>query len=229
MQEPRDKGTTLLPSVTAHAGSLGTAANTPESFTTALAYPVDCLEADVRFTPEKAAYLSHDALPPAQQLRAMRLEDLLQLAAAHATVRLNLDLKEYSGVRDMARLVTASGMASRVILTGVTREVIARVREDADGLPFLLNAAPGPFTRFTARGAAALVEEIRSSDARGLNIHHAFLSGPLARALSAAGLSVSVWTVDGEREMRRMLRLPVDNITTRRVDRLLALRKGRSQ
>jgi glycerophosphoryl diester phosphodiesterase len=228
MQEPPARGAQLKPSVTAHAGSLGTAANTPESFKAALAYPVDFLEADVRFTPEKAAYLSHDALPPALQSGAMRLEDLLRLTAAHATVRLNLDLKEYSGVGDMARLVTAAGMASRVILTGITREAILRVREDADGLPFMLNASPGPLQRFTVRGAAALVDTIRSCGASGLNTHHSFLSGRLARAVSRAGLSVSVWTVDGEREMRRMLRLPVDNITTRRIDRLLALRETRS-
>jgi hypothetical protein len=38
-----------------------------------------------------------------------------------------------------------------------------------------------------------------------------------------------VWTVDGEPEMRRILGLPADNITTNRVDTLLALRNGRSR
>ena len=45
--------------------------------------------------------------------------------------------------------------------------------------------------------------------------------------LSAAGLSVSVWTVDGERDMHRVMGLPADNITTNHVDTLLALRNGR--
>jgi glycerophosphoryl diester phosphodiesterase len=38
-----------------------------------------------------------------------------------------------------------------------------------------------------------------------------------------------VWTVDGEREMHRLLSMPADNITTNRVDVLLALRNGRSR
>ena len=217
----------ITPTVTAHAGSMGTADNTPESFKAALGFPVDYLEADVRFTPEGNVYLSHDALTPAQQSRAMRLEDLLELAAPRSPVRLNLDLKECSSVREMARLVAAAGMASRVILTGVTRDVVSRVREEADGLPYMLNASPGPLQRFTARGAASLVEAIRSCGACGLNTHHSLLSGRLAAAVSSAGLAVSVWTVDDEREMHRMLRLPVDNVTTHRVDRLLSLREGR--
>jgi glycerophosphoryl diester phosphodiesterase len=77
----------------------------------------------------------------------------------------------------------------------------------------------------TVPGAVALCREIRACGARGLNVHHSALTRCLARALAAAGLAISVWTVDGPREMRRMVRLVVDNITTRRVDRLLALRE----
>jgi glycerophosphoryl diester phosphodiesterase len=217
------------PTVTAHAGSLDTRANTPESFKAALAFPVDYLEADVRFTPENDAYLSHDPLPLPLQRNAMRLKDLLKLASSHPKVRLNLDMKEYSGIKEMAGLIKRSGMASRVLLTGIGRDAVPHVHGRVDGLPYLLNAHPGFWHRFTATGTAAFARIVKANGALGLNAHYLFVTRRLARVFSAAGLSVSVWTVDGEREMRRILHLPVDNITTNRIDTLLALRNGRSR
>jgi glycerophosphoryl diester phosphodiesterase len=215
------------PAVTAHAGSLGTGKNTLESFKAALKFPVDCLEADVRFTPENEAYLSHDPLPLPLQRNAMRLEDLLKFVVPHKRVRLNLDMKEYTGIGEIAALIRRSKMTHRVILTGVDKDAMSHVRGSADGLPYFLNAQPNLWQRFTATGAAALARTIRAYGARGLNAHHLFVTRRLSRALAAAGLEVSVWTVDGEREMRRFLSMPVDNITTNRVDTLLALRNGR--
>jgi glycerophosphoryl diester phosphodiesterase len=150
----------------------------------------------------------------------------LKLVSSHPSVRLNLDMKEYSAVQEMAQLVTRSGMASRVLLTGVTSDAVAKVQSGAEGLPYLLNAKPSPRQCLTASGASALARTIRAVGALGLNVHHRFITRRLARSLSADGLSVSVWTVDSARGMRRMLRLPVDNVTTRRVDQMLALRGG---
>jgi glycerophosphoryl diester phosphodiesterase len=208
--------------VTAHAGSLDTAANSPESCRAALALPVDYLEADVRFGREQAPYLAHDALAPQAQGSAMSLPALLEMAAAHPTVKLNLDLKEYAGVRELRAQVERSGMRSRVLLTGITADVVARVRGELDGLPYLLNARPGLGERLTGAGARRLARRIRECGALGLNTHYSRLTRRLARVLRAQGLQVSVWTVDNPRAMRRMLRLGVDNITTRRVDTLLA-------
>jgi glycerophosphoryl diester phosphodiesterase len=159
----------------------------------------------------------------------MKLKDLLKLVAPHKRVRLNLDMKEYSGLGEMAALIRRSRMNSRVILTGIVREAVPRVRDRGVGLPYLLNARPGFWHRFTAVGAAAFPRIVQSCGALGLNVHHAFITRRLARSLSAAGLAVSVWTVDGEREMHRLLSMPADNITTNRVDVLLALRNGRSR
>lgn len=226
---PKRNAATPHPAVTAHAGSLGTRPNSPESFATALAFPVDCLEADVRFTPDNEAYLSHDPLPMPLPREVMRLRDLLKLAASRPTVRLNLDLKEYTGVKEMAALVKRSRMSGRVHLTGIGLRTVPWVKANVDGLPYLLNARPGLWHRFTAAGAAAFARAVRATGARGLNAPHASVTPRLARALAAAGLSLSVWTVDREREMRRALDLPADNITTNRIDTLLALRGGRAR
>ncbi len=224
-KQPRKKS----PSVTAHAGSLGTRANSRESFLEALAFPVDCLEADVRFTGAGEAYLYHDRLPPARLSGAMRLKELLALVARRSRVRLNLDMKETTGIAEMARLVKRAGMASRVMMSGLSGDALRVAREKGGGLPYLYNHAPGILQRFTSRGATALARTIRESGARGLNTHHAFVTRKIARAMREAGLELSVWTVDGEREMYRMLRLGADNITTNRVDVLLGMRGGRQR
>jgi len=217
------------PSVTAHAGSMRTPPNTASSFKAALKHPVDCLEADIRFTPDSEAYLSHDPLPMPLPRSAMRLKDLLNLTAAHPRVRLNLDMKEYTGIGEMAALIRRSKMTSLVILTGVGRGAVHWVKSSSDGLPYLFSARTNAWQRLTAVGAAGLARAIKACGARGLNSHHLFVTRTLARALARAGLSLSVWTVDGEREMRRMLDLGVDNITTNRIDTLLALRDGRTR
>jgi glycerophosphoryl diester phosphodiesterase len=224
-KKPRKK----TPSVTAHAGSLGTPPNSRESFLRALAFPVDYLEADVRFTSTGEAYLSHDRLPPARQRGAMRLKDLLALVARRPRVRLNLDMKEVTGLAEMVRLLKRAGMASRVVMTGLSGDALRAAREKGGGLPYLYNHAPGFLQRFTARGAAALARAVRENGARGLNTHHAFVTRKVARAMADAGLELSVWTVDGERGMHRMLRLGAHNITTNRVDVLLDLRGGRQR
>jgi glycerophosphoryl diester phosphodiesterase len=200
-----------------------------ESFNAALVFPVDYLETDVRFTADGTAYLAHDPLPPPLQQKAMHLEDLLRLAAAHPKVHLNLDMKEYTRIREIPGLIHRLGMASRILLTGITPDAVPKVRGNADGIPYLLNVRPTIRERFTAAGAAALARTIRACGAQGLNVQHRFITRRLARALSAEGLYLWVWTVDSARRMRRMIRLPVDNITTCRADLLFALREGRVQ
>jgi len=226
---PAKKARKKKSSVTAHAGSLGTAANTKESFRAALAFPVDYLEADVRFTKKGDAYLAHDILTLHRQRGAMSLEDLLALVARRPRVRLNLDMKEVTGIAEMVKLVKRAGMSARVLMTGLSGDALLVAREDGGGLPYLYNHAPGILQRLTARGAADLARSIRASGARGLNTHHLFVTRRIARAMKDAGLALSVWTVDGEREMRRMLRLGADNITTNRVDVLLELLNGRQR
>jgi glycerophosphoryl diester phosphodiesterase len=156
----------------------------------------------------------------------MTLAELLGMVAAHTRIRLNLDLKEYSALDAMAELVESRGMKDRVVLTGVTVGRMDAVRESCRGLPYFLNAFPSFHARLTRSGARAVAGRIVDLGAIGLNTQPRFTSRTLARALSAERLSLSVWTVDRERGLRHSLRLPVDNITTRRIDLALALRDG---
>ena len=59
-----------------------------------------------------------------------------------------------------------------------------------------------------------------------LALRHTLLSCALAADVRAAGLSLSVWTVDRERDLKRMIALGVDRITTNYPDLLLELLKS---
>lgn len=211
-------------SVTAHAGCMGTPPNSLESFQMALSYPLDCLEADVRFGGLGLVYLSHDPLPPEQQREAVTLPELLKLVSAHPTVCLNLDMKEYSGMKLVEQQVFEAGLAGRVFLTGITIDVLSSVRRSAPGLPAYLNAVPTLFQRTFAASCDQLVRLIREGGAIGLNTNYRFVTTLLYRTMAESELQLSVWTIDHERDMRRFLTLQVDNITTRQVDKLIDLR-----
>jgi glycerophosphoryl diester phosphodiesterase len=210
--------------ITAHAGCLGTADNTAESFAAALTYPVDYLEADVRFSADGRAYLSHDPLPEAEIQKAMSLDALLAMAATHPTARLNLDLKEYSALDAMVELVARRGMGDRIVLTGIETANMGAARASCSSLVYFLNASPSLPQRRTAAGAGALARKVAGYGAAGLNTYYRYATLNIARVLSEAGLLLSVWTVDSAEDIRASLAMGADNVTTRRIDLALALR-----
>jgi len=56
-----------------------------------------------------------------------------------------------------------------------------------------------------------------------LAIHQNLVTAAVVNSAHEKGISVSVWTVDREADMQRMLRLGVDRIITNYPDRLQAL------
>ena len=187
------------PSITAHAGALGTAPNTLDSIQAILAFGVGILEVDVRFLPGGVPALGHDSVTP----RSPALETVFALLRGYET-RINLDMKETFHVANVAELVIQYGLQDRAFLTGIGEGRVPSVRDC--GLPYYLNSAD-------TAAAWAL-------DALGPNISYRQCTEELVRAAHRQNLLVSVWTVDNPAAMRKMLRMGVDNITTRRPDTL---------
>jgi len=190
--------------ITAHAGAMGTAPNTLESVRVCAA-AAGVIEVDVRFLGD-AAILGHD-----KNQGGPLLEDCLKIVA-EAGADINLDLKERSDISGIAALVRQYGLEGRAFFTGVCANEIAAVV--GSGLAYYLNCAP----RRSQKSAASLVKAAKELGAVGLNIQYRLCSRTLVKEAHAAGLLVSVWTVDKAPAMRRMIRLGVDNITTRRPD-----------
>ena len=196
--------------VTAHAGAMGTAPNTLGSLETLLASGADAVEVDVR---EKGGelVLSHDPVLPWQKPAGLR--DALRLLREAPGILMNLDLKE-SGLSEKALLLAREhGVASRLLFTGDVGE---------EDFPVILGGEVPLWLNEYLLPAEERKDPVPAAERRGfgtLNIDRKRLTDGLLASHSA---KLSVWTVNGEDELRRLLASGVRNITTR--DPALALR-----
>jgi len=205
-----------MPTITAHTGALNTPPNSLESVRAGLGCGADAIEVDVRFLPDGRPALGHDRVSGS---RAVLLEDCFALMQS-GSAAINLDMKETSGAAGLAALVKAYGLEEKAYMTGITASDMPAVRDC--GLPYYLNCWPNPLG-FGVRKLAARAKEL---GAVGLNIHYRACGAALMRRAREHGLLVSVWTVGSTSMMRKMLRLGVDNITTRQPDQLLEIMKN---
>jgi glycerophosphoryl diester phosphodiesterase len=209
-----------FPTITAHTGCDGTAENTVESALRGLELGADLVEVDVRADPDGVLYLGHDELAPG----SARVATFQELAASIAPTggRINLDLKEDRAALLVGGAVRAAGLALRVVVTGCGIDRVRIVRETSPWLPVYLN------TRLERRGPGIDAECRIAAEAGccGLNLEHALCSPFVARAAHERGLLVSVWTVAPGDGFERFVDMGVDNITTRHVAALVALRRG---
>lgn len=203
--------------VTAHAGALDTEANSGESIRASLEFldTQGFIEVDVQLREDGTPVLRHDADDLSQ---AITLEDCLALLRDYGAC-INLDFKNKQAIAPAAELVKSAGLdlERQVIATGIAFRDEKLIRES--GLRYLLNCQPKPF----GWDAQSLINKAIDMGAAGLNIPYKFCSEKLVKLAHEQGLVVSVWTVDKEADMKRMLRLGVDNITTRHPDRLLEI------
>jgi len=200
-----------MTTITAHAGALDTVPNTSESLRACLEFAgPGVIEVDLRFHAGKPV-LAHNGPAGAG---AFSLEECFAMARDYQA-RFNLDLKESRGnlaaVRD---LIERYDMAGRSFFTGLrSAGQIKAVR--GCGIPWYLNTYASGRLPFVASGIALRAKAL---GAVGLNMPYQQCGKTLVRFARKHNLLVSVWTVDNPDAMARMLRLGVDNITTRHPD-----------
>lgn len=198
---------------TAHAGALNTEDNTLDSARAGLAcVGSGCIEVDVRFLPDGDAVLHHNA---ASQDCA-RLEDVFAMMQNYEG-SINLDMKEHprAFITKICEMAAEYGLQDRAFFTGISLKQLDCVQGQT--LPFYINCTP------KKTNTAELLEAVKSAGALGLNIHRNACSERLVQSAHAMGLKVSVWTVNRKMQMKKLLRMGVDNITTRRPDMLLEI------
>ena len=204
-----EQQTKQVPTITAHAGAMNTEANTIASVKACIAAAkTGNIEVDVRFLADGTPVLGHDEEHKSQ---GARLEDCLALIA-ESQAGINLDLKEWTNIPGVVALVRQYGLEERAFFTGVGLNEIGTVKDS--GLTYYLNCAP----KALGLDAKKIVRTAAECGVSGLNIHYRLCTQKLIDEARAAGLAVSVWTVDKEPAMRKMIRYGVDNITTRHPD-----------
>ena len=66
----------------------------------------------------------------------------------------------------------------------------------------------------------SLVEKVKNAGAMGINFNYKNASKELVEVFHENGLLVSIWTVDDEYNMYKILSFEPDNMTTRNPDKL---------
>jgi glycerophosphoryl diester phosphodiesterase len=223
------------PWVIGHRGCAGLRPeNTLAGFRHALALGVDAVECDVHRTRDGYLAVVHDAHLDRttngrgavadhrlEELRALdagggepvpELGEVLDLVRgrAHAVV----ELKSEHSAAPAVQAVRTRGMWDQTTF----------ISFDLDRLREVRALAPAARTgALFARSGPDTVREAVRAGASVLDVHYSALTPELAAEAHARGLAVWVWTPSTEADLRRLLALPVDGITTDRPDLLLRL------
>jgi glycerophosphoryl diester phosphodiesterase len=113
--------------------------------------------------------------------------------------------------------LAAAGLTGRATVMAFTPDLLARVRGLAPGQATLLLV--GRRDLRSARAAAReSVEWARGVGAGAIGLDHVLLDAATVAAARAVGLAVGAWTVNAEADLRRLVDLGVDVITTDRPD-----------
>ncbi|MGH7356692.1 MAG: glycerophosphodiester phosphodiesterase [Candidatus Rokuibacteriota bacterium] len=154
-------------------------------------------------------------------------DEVLALAASASVeflpeIKVGRDRQPYPGIEaKVLELVRARGLLGRTTIQAFQPETIARLRAlEPSARTMLLVARP----RVEGSGAAPAeaVRWARAAGATDLGIDHRLVDASVVAAAHAAGIRLSVWTVNEEADLRRIIGLGVDVVMSDRPD--LALR-----
>lgn len=210
--------------VTAHTGCMKTAENSLESIKAGAQSGADIVEFDLYFTKDLTPVLAHDE-PVGGEIT---LDEALAYLSLFANTRANIDIKRTDALDKVSELVTEYGLSDRVFFTGVNEEFVDAVRAGCPDIEYYLNLSVDKKKFRDSEYIASLIEKTENAGAIGINLNKNGATEELVKAFHDAGLLVSVWTVDKEPDMHKMLELSPDNITTREPELLCKIIEGRS-
>ena len=194
--------------VTAHTGCMKTPANTVASIRKGIECGADCVEFDLRFSETGEAILSHDR--PKKGAKPERLANAFAELRKNPGIKCNVDLKTIDNLPEVKRIAEKTGVLDRIFYTGNCDE--KEIKRLTPGVPFYLNVKTDGKTNLDA-----VVRRVKESGALGLNIYFKGASAELVRKCHEAGLEVSVWTVERKSDIENLLKMGVDNITSRNI------------
>jgi glycerophosphoryl diester phosphodiesterase len=212
--------------------------NTLRGFRRALALGCDYVETDVRLTSDGQLVLMHDetvdrttdgsgrvaeltlaairALDAGGKERVPILAELLELLRSEGGGRVQL-LCELKGERTAAAavgIVRAAGMERAVVFTCFDLDRLRAVK------------AIDPTLRTGAifgQPPADFAQQAQAVGAEGVGVNHRWMAAEVIAAARAAGLVIRAWNPDSEAEIRAMIELAPDGISSNRPDLVLRL------
>ena len=215
--------------ITAHSGSDGMADNSLAFIRYALSLHIDAFEVDVRMNCAGELILSHDET----QENAVHLEDAFRLLREHPRMRINCDLKQRHIESAVVALAESCGVGKQLIFTGSVDASL--YRKGAVVYPDItwyanIECFPDYADRLRACSSEAeaavvlcgLLTYMQAFDTAGLNWNYR-KAELVWQDAQAAGVGISVWTVDDPACQRQWLQRGAANITTRRPSQLVQI------
>ncbi len=212
------------PLIIAHRGDPSRALeNSRAAVRLALSLPADMIEIDIRMSRDQVLYVMHDdrtgrtceediniERSHSGDIAAVRLrngetvptlQDILELVRGRAV--LNLEIKSTGAGGPAARQVLRSRYDGEIVISSF------REREVLDARAVMPEVLSGKiFDSFSPRSLSTY----RAKGHRLISLRRRTVTKRLVEACREKGIRVFVWTVDDEREMRKLLRWGVDGI-----------------
>lgn len=204
--------------ITAHTGAFDTDENSIASVEAAIANKVDILELDIRQRPNGTLVMDHelvitnnDGIPLSEAFELLKDTD----------VHLNLDIKETRVLNALHDMLVEYGLYDRAFLTGIESKDVAAVKKSSCAdMEYYLNCQPSRIEIFSEDYQQKLIEQLKETGAIGVNCDYKNAGGMLCETLHENGYKLSVWTVNSQTAMKRVLVFKPDNITTKQYELL---------
>lgn len=210
--------------VTAHTGCEGTADNSLEAIERGYLSGADIVEFDVHFNSKGEPVLAHDYAAD----DSVKLKDAFDLIAKYDGLRVNVDCKTVDNLKAIVDTAEECGVKDRIFYTGIELENVKTVKADTPEIKYYLNTKIDKTRINDEHYIRSLVTLTKTVDAVGLNIHFSNASKKMIKIFHQEGLEVSLWTVNKEFDMYKVLSLGCDNITTRQPSMLMDVIKRKS-
>ena len=205
--------------VTAHTGCEGTKDNSLEAIKKGYDSGADIVEFDVHFNSKGEPVLAHDYAADDSE----KLKDAFELIAKCEGLRVNIDCKTVDNLKAITKTAEECGVKDRIFYTGIEEKDVETVKRDTPEIEYFLNKKTKRLMKNNEKYIRSLVSDVKRLGAVGINLRFKAVSKKMVDIFRQEGLMVSVWTVNNEKDMRKVLPLSCDNITTRQPSMLLEI------
>lgn len=211
--------------VTAHTGCEGTKDNSLEAIERGYLSGADIVEFDVHFNSKGEPVLAHDYAAD----DSVKLKDAFELIAKYENLRVNVDCKTVENLKAIVATAEQCGVKDRIFYTGIQVKDVETVKKDTPEIKYYLNTKMDKTRKNDEHYIRSLVTLTKAVGAVGLNIHFSEASKKMVKIFHQEGLEVSLWTVNKEFDMYKVLFLGCDNITTRQPTMLLEVIENKNK
>ena len=200
--------------VTSLSGAYNTDMNSLEFVKTAINNNAQIIELDIRQRPDDTVVMSNEIVVTNNE--GVPFEDVAKLLE-NANVRLNLDIKETRVLDNLYIILEKYNLVERTFLTGIETINVKAVKESACAdMEYYLNYMPSRVRVFFDEYREKLIDLLDETGAVGINCNYKYAGAQLSSLLHKNGYKLSVWNVNSERKINKMLAIKPNNLGTKK-------------